>query len=314
MSWEAEMSVLGGMILDRECANLAADALAPEMFQDDDLGKIFGKALDLYWAGKPIDGVLLTQELPELSGLIIRAAEFVPKLDHFSEYVKIVQDEWQWGNIERKFQDLELSTASLEEKVGQLRELVDGQERILGARQEKGLASFSEASGEFLAWLESSAQKDTFPTGYSTLDSAMGGFMRGTVAVIAGRPGGGKTDFAINLAMRMGRRGATVLYFSMEMTNVQLMQRVASFLLGVDSTRVRDRELSPQERDTVKNLLDTFSKAGKLHFVQEPRVSVKRIRHYIELVHPDVVVIDHLGLMDRPRIENQYKALSLIHI
>lgn len=312
MSWEAEMSVLGGMILDRECANLAADALAPEMFQDDDLGKIFGKALDLYWAGKPIDGVLLTQELPELSGLIIRAAEFVPKLDHFSEYVKIVQDEWQWGNIERKFQDLELSTASLEEKVGQLRELVDGQERILGARQEKGLASFSEASGEFLAWLESSAQKDTFPTGYSTLDSAMGGFMRGTVAVIAGRPGGGKTDFAINLAMRMGRRGATVLHFSMEMTNVQLMQRVASFLLGVDSTRVRDRELSPQERDTVKNLLDTFSKAGKLHFVQEPRVSVKRIRHYIELVHPDVVVIDHLGLMDRPRIENQYKALGMV--
>lgn len=312
MSWEAEMSVLGGMILDRECANLAADALAPEMFQDDDLGKIFGKALDLYWAGKPIDGVLLTQELPELSGLIIRAAEFVPKLDHFSEYVKIVQDEWQWGNIERKFQDLELSTASLEEKVGHLRELVDGQERILGARQEKGLASFSEASGEFLAWLESSAQKDAFPTGYSTLDSAMGGFMRGTVAVIAGRPGGGKTDFAINLAMRMGRRGATVLYFSMEMTNVQLMQRVASFLLGVDSTRVRDRELSPQERDTVKNLLDTFSKAGKLHFVQEPRVSVKRIRHYIELVHPDVVVIDHLGLMDRPRIENQYKALGMV--
>lgn len=144
------------------------------------------------------------------------------------------------------------------------------------------------------------------------MDSAMGGFMRGAVAVIAGRPGGGKTDFAINLAMRMGRRGATVLYFSMEMTNVQLMQRVASFLLGVDSTRVRDRELSPQERDTVKNLLDTFSKAGKLHFVQEPRVSVKRIRHYIELVHPDVVVIDHLGLMDRPRIENQYKALGMV--
>ena len=139
MSWEAEMSVLGGMMLDRECANLAADALGAEMFQDADLGKIFGKALDLYWAGKPIDAVLLTQELPELSGLIIRTAEFVPKLGHFSEYVQIVQDEWQWGNIERKFQDLELSNGSLEDKVGQLRELVDEQERILGARQEKGL-------------------------------------------------------------------------------------------------------------------------------------------------------------------------------
>ena len=132
MSWEAEMSVLGGMMLDRECANLAADALGAEMFRDADLGKIFGKALDLYWAGKPIDAVLLTQELPELSGLIIRTAEFVPKLGHFSEYVQIVQDEWQWGNIERKFQDLELSNGSLEAKVVQLRELVDEQERKIG--------------------------------------------------------------------------------------------------------------------------------------------------------------------------------------
>lgn len=312
MSWEAEMSVLGGMMLDRECANLAADALGVEMFQDADLGKIFGKALDLYWAGKPIDAVLLTQELPELSGLIIRTAEFVPKLGHFSEYVQIVQDEWQWGNIERKFRDLELSNGSLEDKVGQLRELVDEQEHILSARQEKGLASFSEACQEFLAWLEASSRVDTFTTGYSTLDSAMGGFMRGTVAVIAGRPGGGKTDFAINLAMRMGRRGATVLYFSMEMTNVQLMQRIASSLMGVDSTKIRDKKLSPQEMDKAKKLLETFSKSGKLHFVQEPRVSVQRISHYIELVHPDVVVIDHLGLMARPRITDQYKALGMV--
>ena len=92
MSWEAEMSVLGGMMLDRECANLAADALSAEMFQDADLRKIFGRALDLYWEGKPIDGVLLTQEMPDLSGLILRTAEFVPKLDHFPEYVQIVQD------------------------------------------------------------------------------------------------------------------------------------------------------------------------------------------------------------------------------
>ena len=193
-----------------------------------------------------------------------------------------------------------------------MRELVDEQERILSTRQEKGLASFSEACQEFLAWLEASSRVDTFTTGYSTLDSAMGGFMRGTVAVIAGRPGGGKTDFAINLAMRMGRRGATVLYFSMEMTNVQLMQRIASSLMGVDSTKIRDKNLSSQEMDKAKKLLETFSKSGKLHFVQEPRVSVQRISHYIELVHPDVVVIDHLGLMARPRITDQYKALGMV--
>ena len=236
----------------------------------------------------------------------------MPKLEHYGEYVMIVQDEWQWGQVEDAFRSIDLSDASLEDKVGRLRELIDEQEKILGSRHEKGLASFREAAQEFIAWLRTREKADEIATGYSALDKAMGGFMRGTVAVLAGRPGGGKTDMAINLAMRMGRRGARVLYFSMEMTNVQLMQRVASSLVGIDSTKVRDKALTDAENAEVEKLLEAFAKADKIHFVQEPRVSVKRIRHYIELVHPDVVVIDHLGLMDRPRIENQNKALGMV--
>ena len=312
MSWEAEMAVIGGAALDRQCAAVAADALAPEMFHDAQLARVFGKLLDMYWAGEPLDSVTLIKSLPEDGPAILQAARDVPKLEHYGEYVTIVQDEWQWGQVEDAFRSIDLSDASLEDKVGRLRELIDEQERILGSRHEKGLASFREAAQEFTAWLRTHEKADEIATGYSALDKAMGGFMRGTVAVLAGRPGGGKTDMAINLAMRMGRRGARVLYFSMEMTNVQLMQRVASSLVGIDSTKVRDKALTDAENAEVEKLLEAFSKADKIHFVQEPRVSVKRIRHYIELVHPDVVVIDHLGLMDRPRIENQNKALGMV--
>lgn len=312
MSWEAEMAVIGGAALDRQCAAVAADALAPEMFHDAQLARVFGKLLDMYWAGEPLDSVTLIKSLPEDGPAILQAARDVPKLEHYGEYVTIIQDEWQWGQVEDAFRSIDLSDASLEDKVGRLRELIDEQERILGSRHEKGLASFREAAQEFIAWLRTHEKADEIATGYSALDKAMGGFMRGTVAVLAGRPGGGKTDMAINLAMRMGRRGARVLYFSMEMTNVQLMQRVASSLVGIDSTKVRDKALTDAENAEVEKLLEAFAKADKIHFVQEPRVSVKRIRHYIELVHPDVVVIDHLGLMDRPRIENQNKALGMV--
>ena len=312
MSWEAEMAVIGGAALDRQCAAVAADALAPEMFHDAQLARVFGKLLDMYWAGEPLDSVTLIKSLPEDGPVILQAARDVPKLEHYGEYVTIIQDEWQWGQVEDAFRSIDLSDASLEDKVGRLRELIDEQEKILGSRHEKGLASFREAAQEFIAWLRTREKADEIATGYSALDKAMGGFMRGTVAVLAGRPGGGKTDMAINLAMRMGRRGARVLYFSMEMTNVQLMQRVASSLVGIDSTKVRDKALTDAENAEVEKLLEAFAKADKIHFVQEPRVSVKRIRHYIELVHPDVVVIDHLGLMDRPRIENQNKALGMV--
>ena len=312
MSYEAELAVIGGMALDSDCAFTAAEALSTDMFQDADLARIFDKAEELYWKGKSVDAVVLCQELPEYTVQIMNAAEFLPRLSHFREYVKIVQDEWQWRQVEKCFSDLELSTGDLESKVGKLREIVDEQERILGERKEKGLESFVEASRAFLEWIKSSDRVDSFRCGYSGLDEALGGFMRGSVAVLAGRPGGGKTDFGINLAMRMTRRGAVVLYLSMEMTNIQLMQRVASSLTGINSTRVRDKELSEKEIDSVERVLKTFEISGKLHMVQEARIGTKRIRHYLELVHPDVVVIDHLGLMARPKADNPYKALGLV--
>ena len=312
MSYSAEMAVIGGMMLDKECANIAADALAPEMFSDSSMGKIFSEALDRYWAGKPIDGVVMVQEMPDLGEIILRCTQFVPSISHFSEYVTIVQDEWQWGLVSKALDELELDPGSLEDKVGKLRELVDQQERLLSTRTEKGLSSFTEAANEFLSWLADSTRQETILTGYSTLDSAMGGFMRGTVAVIAGRPGGGKTDFAINLALKMAKRDARVLYFSMEMTNNQLMQRVAAFLTRINGVKMRDKTLDTGEMKEASTMLREFAEGTRINFVQEPRVSVKRIRHYIELVSPDVIVIDHLGLMDRPRIKDQFKALGMV--
>lgn len=312
MSYDAEMAVLGGMILDKECANIAADALAPEMFSDANIAKVFSVALDRYWQGKPLDGVVLVQDLPELSGLILKCAEFVPKIEHFPEYVTIIQDEWQWLNINRVFTELALSSSSLEDKVSKLRELLDEQERLLSSRNGNGISSFEEAASEFLTWLKDSTRQETILTGYSTLDSAMGGFMRGTVAVIAGRPGGGKTDYAINLALKMAKRSARVLYLSMEMTNNQLMQRVAAFLMRINGVKMRDKTLNTIEMQEAEKMLKSFAAGARINFVQEPRISVKRIRHYIDLVSPDVIVIDHLGLMDRPRIKDQFKALGMV--
>lgn len=312
MSYEAELAVIGGMTLDAECAMIAAEALSKDMFTTPELAQLFEKAEDLYWKGEPVDGVILAKEIPEYTPLLMKAAEFLPRIAHFSEYIKIVQDEWQWSEIEKCFQSIELSTGDLESKVGKLRELIDEQERILATREEKGLTSFSEASKSFIEWLKERGSVDSFPFGYTGLDVALGGLMRGSVAVLAGRPGGGKTDFGLNLAMRMCRRGAGVLYLSMEMPALQLMQRVASSLAGINSIKIRDKNLTEQEEKDIENILGVFEKSGKLHIVQESHVGIKRIRHYLELVHPDIVVIDHIGLMARPKADNPFKALGLL--
>ena len=93
--------------------------------------------------------------------------------------------------------------------------------------------------------------------------------MRSTVFALAARPGSGKTDFALNLALRMGKRGAKVLYFSMEMTNLQLMQRAASSLLRINGERIRDKDLTEEELRGMEKVLQNFAHAGRISFVQE---------------------------------------------
>lgn len=311
MSIEAEMSVLGGAILDLQCAHDAADALAPEMFFHDHTRKIFEKISDLYWAGKPIDSTVLMSEMPEEKVTLVKLAQYIPTLSHYGDYLRIVQDDWQLNNLDSSLFALSQSGGSLEDKLGDLEALVSKHKELSGNRTKDGITSFAEAAQEFQMWLRE-RQEENPKSGYASLDRATGGFMTGSVFVIAARPGCGKTDFAVNLALRMAKQEKRVLYFSMEMTNVQLMQRVASHLLKINSQRVRDRILSDDEMKKVEWALSQFESKQRLSFVQEPRVSVKRVRHYIDLWKPDVVIVDHIGLMDRPKARDQYRAIGEI--
>lgn len=312
MSVEAEMSVLGCAILDRKCAQEAADALAPEMFRNEITRRVFQKLLDLYWAGKPIDAVLLATELPEDKVTIVKLAQYVPSLNHFREYVKIVQDEWQMENLLVGLKEIEFAGGALEDVVAKLKELAAEQERVLSLRDSTGITTISQAMQELAKWLRETERKETVSSGFPNLDYATGGFLRKSVFALSARSGGGKTDYALNLALRMGKRGYKVLYCTMEMPSLQLMQRAASFLIRIDGSRIRDKDLSDLEIRQVEAIVGELEKSGKIGIIEEPRLSVKRVRHHIDLMKPDVVFIDHIGLMERPNLKDQYRALGMV--
>ena len=310
MSVEAEMSVIGGAMLDKECARTAVDALYPEMFSREVLQEIFRKMTDMYWQGKSIDGVLLIQELPERKETILKLANYVPALSHFEEYIRIVQDDWQIQKLQDSLLKLGTDLCSADETLEKLRELTEEHTKLLQCRSQQNIKSFGDVARELEAWLRDRERSETVRSGLTFLDSATGGFMRSTVFALAARPGSGKTDFALNLALRMGKRGAKVLYFSMEMTNLQLMQRAASSLLRINGERIRDKDLTEEELRGMEKVLQNFANAGRISFVQEPRISVKRVRHFVDLWKPDVVFVDHLGLMARPAYKDAFKALG----
>ena len=112
--------------------------------------------------------------------------------------------------------------------------------------------------------------------------------------------------------MRAAKRGVKVQYFTMEMPASQLMQRVASYITQIDGVKIRDKLLSPQEIDGIENILKGFEESGKIHFVEEPHISLKEVRRNMELFRPDIVFIDHIGLMERPKAKDTYRALGMV--
>lgn len=313
MSIQAEMSVLGCMLLDEEAAKKAADQLAPEMFTNPTTQRIFAAALDRYWDGKPLDGVTMVQELPAEKETLLKLANYVPATSHIDEYVRIVWDDWRRSSIEAAVSEIAFETKNrtADESVDMLRELVKRQDEIARTRTESG-QSFPEAAQRFMSWIREKQEMVTVRSGFFILDRATGGFLRKSVSAICARSGGGKTDFALNLAVRMVKKGYKVQYFTMEMPTLQLMQRIVSQIMRIDGTLIRDRDLSEDELTQMDRFLKSFENGGKFRFVEEPRISIKRLRHNIDLFKPDVIFIDHIGLMERPSIKDPYRALGLV--
>lgn len=318
MSVEAEMGLLGAVFLmcgdpkGPEYVAEAANALSTEMFVHKHTRRIFDKLCEMYWKGRKVDVVTLLEELPQEKETLVKLAQYVPAVSHFGDYIKIIREDWQIRLLKKGLEEIGSSGKDLYESLGDLRELLTKQEWLTNSLEDKNISSFAEAAEEFKKWLREKERNDTVRSGFWELDRATGGFLRSTVFGLAARPGCGKTDFAINLALRMGKRGSRVLYFTLEMTKLQIMQRVASSLLHINGERVRDRELNENELRSVDEVLDNFSSAGKISFVDEPSVSVQRVRHFVDLWKPDVVFIDHIGLMKRPNLKEQYKAIGAV--
>lgn len=305
----AEEAVIGCAILDGDCAKKAVEELGEEAFFSEDCKRIFSCMAALYWQGKPIDPVTVIEALPDMKAQIVVMAQGVPLLRNIDTYIAIVKSNWQNVTLRKALSAISSSDRTVGDKLTALDALIKEHSSLL--RQGLTAVNISQAAAQFGEWLRS-GNEDRVNTGFRSLDNAMGGLLEASVCVVSARSGKGKTDFAVNMALKIAKMQKRVLYFSMEMTVIQLMQRVASNLLHIHGVRLRDKSLSDQELASVEQINTWISGSGKLDFVEEPKISVARIREYVELYKPDVIIIDHIGLMERPKLRDQYKAVGMV--
>jgi len=139
------------------------------------------------------------------------------------------------------------------------------------------------------------------PSGYFSLDMTLSGFMKTDLVILAGRPGQGKTAFAINLLVNLAvKRKVPSAFLSLEMTWEQLLERMESVYTGIEHAKLTQNNLSPQEQDKILLAHEEIGNSP-IYLSDMPRVDINTIRAKISLFKAkydvEVVFLDYLQLV-----------------
>jgi replicative DNA helicase len=329
-SIEAEMAVLGSMLIDENATSVVFEILQEDHFYKDAHRKIFRAILDLYNANQPID-ILTLQETLKKKGLlddiggasyIVSLANSIPTSANVEYHAKIVKEK----SILRNLIDAATKIVAESYEASQDADsLLDRSEKLIfdiaSTRIKSGFKPIKEVIGDSMKMIESLYQRKIHITGIATgfddLDEMTAGFQPADFIVIAGRPSMGKSSFACNIAEYVGvHERKPVAVFSLEMSRQQLVQRFLCSHARVDIQKVRSGFLSES------SWAQLTSAAGKLYeapiFIDDtPGISTLELRAKSRrlLLQHDIklIIVDYLQLMRTAyKPENRQQEISEI--
>jgi replicative DNA helicase len=327
---DAEESVLGAALIDREAVGKVAAFLRPEDFYRERNGNIYAAMLALYDRREPVDYMTLSDELGRRGQLeavggifyLGRLLEIVPTSLHVEEYGRIVERTALMRRLISaggKIAALGYSDAydvdTTLEKAEQL--LL----QISSKRSTRDFESLGDVLRAYLEQLEQLQSGDRtlygVPSGFVDLDKLLGGLQRSDLIILAARPAMGKTSLALNIAANAAiKYRATVGMFSLEMSNGQLAARLLSTETGIDSTRLRGGRLNEQESRRLAHSLGVLSEAS-IYVDDTPGLSIMELRSKARRLQADagcdLIIIDYLQLVEGSRNrDNRVQEISEI--
>lgn len=251
-SAEAEMSILGGILVDEERMSEVVGMVRAEDFYVGDNREIFEAMADLYNAGANIDLVGLIEKLKvrgsyeKVGGreYIVRLIEIVTTTENMEKYCQVVQEKSVLRKLISAANDIERMCLEGGDEARTIMDLAEQKiYSVLQGRNTQDVASIREIILEAYDILHqlSYNKEDVMgvPTGFRDLDSLIVGLNKSDLCLIAARPGMGKTSFALNIAQNVAlHSGKSVVIFSLEMSKEQLVNRMLSSEAMVDRKSV----------------------------------------------------------------------------
>ena len=313
-SIEAEQSVIGSMIMDREAITVASEIISGEDFYGKQYGVLFDTMVELNDEGKPVDLVTLQDRLkekdvpPEVSSLefIRDLITAVPTSANIKYYATIVAEKSTLRKMIRLNEEIANTCYAGKENLEVI--LEDTEKKVFELVQKRNTGDYvpirqvvMNAMDKIEKASKNKGNVTGVATGFIDLDYRTAGMQPSDLILVAARPSMGKTAFVLNIAQHVAfKLNQTVAIFSLEMSKEQLVNRLFSLESRVDSQHLRTGNLSDAEWE---KLIESAGVIGKSNLIIDdtPGISISELRSKCRKYKLDkdlkMIIIDYLQLM-----------------
>lgn len=311
---DAEASLLGAILIDSDGIVKIADLINPADFADKKHQYIYQAMSDLYDNQSPIDVLTLAEKLKNNGNLdlvggaayLTELTNYVPTAAHIEQYADIVSQKALRRNLIAISKEI---TEMGKDESKQLRELIEEAEtrlfNVSNQHVKQNIVSIEEILAESFDRLDELHRDKSkirgVSTGFSDLDNVLAGFQKSDLVVLAARPSMGKTAMALNFAHNIATKSnETVLFFSLEMSKEQLVDRLLSMESGVDAWALRTGNLNDSDFEKIGHAMGSLSEAP-IFIDDTPGITVSELRTKARREahkHPlGIIIVDYLQLM-----------------
>lgn len=313
---DAEEAILGGILLDPEAIGRVSELLRPDAFYMGGHQEIYRAALALHTQGRPTDIMTVGSYLRDrdLLDKIGGQSRLVQLVDHtvsavnIDQYAQLVMDKF----LRRKLIQTGTEVAQLGYDLAHpLEQVLDQAEQkifaITQVRPSQSLVATSDILLSTFADIEQRSAGMVLPgisCGFYDLDAMTQGFQRSDLIIAAGRPSMGKTSFVLNIARNIAAfHKMPVAVFSLEMSKEQLVYRMLSSEVQIESGRLRSGRIGPHEWERLSHAINLLSQMP-IYIDDTPNISVNEMRSKARRLQAEqggalgLILIDYLQLME----------------
>ncbi len=343
---ELEKEVLGAILIDPDSIGKAKEILPEQAFYRDAHRKIYIAMTALYEQNEPVDVNTLSQELikrkdkskrgkstgtntnwlEDVGGIAYLAelSTSVPSAANLEAHLRILRDLYMYRYTITSCNNIATLAYQREKKAGELLDYAEGEFfKISQQSISDGFRRINPLIHEVMEEIEAIQHRKTeiegvtgVPSGLKELDKITAGFQPSDLIIVAGRPGMGKTAFALNVVRNVAvRYNRPAAFFSLEMGAKQLVTRLISAESGIKMQKIRTGRLADEEFFKMAKNMDSLSQSP-LYIDDTPGLNVLTLRSRARRLKKEadiqLLVVDYLQLMEGPKSESRQIEITMI--